>query len=107
MFSNSEDLSLSLMKAVFERSEFSDFFPTSKLFAQPSGIDYCPQFGYGMFRGTRWKKEILGHGGKEIGYNTLQVFVPEKKVSATFLCNAHHVDIIMLAFTLLDEAVRG
>ncbi len=76
-----------------------------------SGVEYAPEFGACLFKqkrklliGGRETVNIYGHGGKELGYNTLQLILPEIETSMSIACNKLSVNIIELAFNLLRSA---
>lgn len=106
LFSKVGLLTKALKRLVYYDNDFEDLFDLCDTFLQDSGVSYCPDYGYGLFRGRRgrlFEEASYGHGGKELGYNTLLFFSPSQKGVASILSNSHHVNIIELALTVYNE----
>jgi CubicO group peptidase (beta-lactamase class C family) len=72
-----------------------------------TGIDYCPHYGLGWFVGDWAANLVVGHGGRESGFNTLLLTYPDSEVSITILMNTHNANVIRLAAEISRFLIRA
>lgn len=98
MYSNIEDVaSWATFLCNPNESSPADFNEITKLMWTPrtkTGISYCKEYGLGWYIANWAKLSVIGHGGREHGYNTLLLLFPKSSASISMMTNTHHVDII-------------
>lgn len=113
VFSSADDLSKWAMfnatkgeaeKSVAIQGRYRDSIWTPRAATK---ISYCPLYGLGWFLSELNGNFVVGHGGREFGYNTLLLVFPDSKVSMCVLMNTHKADVIRLAIDIMRVLIKA
>lgn len=72
-----------------------------------TSIQYCDSYGLGWYV-SRWRGcSVVGHGGRECGFNTLLLVFPDDGVSLSILMNTQVADTVLFAAGLAKQLMRA